>query len=69
MSCCDVETNHQKRIPHVGGYMGRGGFGILVGLEILKSLHIRYGVLDAQEEDDASARFDLPMNRDDPQKL
>ena len=46
--------------------MEKGGFGLLMGLEILESLQVRYGIPSAQEEDNVLARFELPMNRDDP---
>ena len=49
--------------------MGRGGFGLLVGLEILECLQVRYGIPSTKEEDDASIRFNLPMNRDDPSEV
>ena len=51
-----------------GNYDVKRGVGILAGLEILVSLQFRYGFPSAQEEDNALARFDLPMNYEDPLK-
>ena len=55
---------------HTGGIitMGRVGFGLLMGLDILDCIQRRYGIPSTQEEDDVFARFDIPMNRNDPQK-
>ena len=51
--------------------MGRGGFGLLAGLEILilVSLQLRYEFPSAQEEDNALARFVLPMKCEDPPEV
>ena len=52
----------EKDFDTGGITMGRGGFGIIVALAIFSCLQLMYGMPTAQEEDDVTARFDLPMN-------
>ena len=55
---------------HPGGTtMGRGGFGSRSPLDILRCLQANYGTPSAQEEEDATARFGLHMDRDDPPEV
>ena len=68
MSCHNVGTDHPQAFHTGGNTLGRGGFGDLKPLDILNRMQARYGIPSAQEEDDATVRFDLPIIRDDPHR-
>ena len=49
--------------------MGRRRIRILTGLEIPRRLQLMYRIPSAQEEGNATTRFTLPMDQDDPPKV
>ena len=49
-----------------GTTMGRGGFGLRYPIEILRCLQTNFGTPSAQEEEDATVWFTLPMDQYDP---